>query len=98
MATNRRLGVKLPDWTNTGSQSGYRVDPGPYVGVVKNNIDPTRSGRLQVFIPDFGGDENDIQSWRTVSYASPYFGSTYQPENSKANEFAKVSQIGRAHV
>lgn len=91
MATNRRLGMKLPDWTNTGSQSGYRVDPGPYVGVVKNNIDPTRSGRLQVFIPDFGGDENDIQSWRTISYASPYFGSTYQPESSKANEFNKVS-------
>lgn len=91
MATNKRTGIKLPNWTETGSQLGYRVDPGPYVGVIKNNIDPTRSGRLQVFIPDFGGNENDIQSWRTVSYASPFYGSTFQPETTKDNEFTKVA-------
>jgi Type VI secretion system/phage-baseplate injector OB domain len=49
----------------------------PALGVVKNNIDPTRGGRIQVYIADFGApDPDDSSSWITVSYLSPFFGAT----------------------
>ena len=49
----------------------------PALGVVKNNIDPTRGGRIQVYIADFGApDPDDSTSWVTVSYMSPFFGAT----------------------
>lgn len=79
MSTDRRIGNKVPVWANKDSASGIKLDSGPYVGVIKNNLDPTNSGRLQVYIPDLGGDENNVQNWRTVSYASPFFGSTEPP-------------------
>ena len=47
----------------------------PVLGVVKNNIDPTRSGRLQVYISDLGSDNPDeSESWVTVSYMTPFYG------------------------
>jgi len=47
----------------------------PVLGVVKNNIDPTRSGRLQVYISDLGDDNPDeSESWVTVSYMTPFYG------------------------
>jgi len=52
-------------------------EAGPFVGIVKNNIDPTRAARLQVYIEQFGGpDELDQTNWRTVNYLPPFFGST----------------------
>ena len=49
----------------------------PLFGIVKNNIDPIRSGRLQVYISDLGGtDPNDSTSWSTVSYMSSFYGVT----------------------
>ena len=49
----------------------------PALGVVKNNIDPTRGGRIQVYIADFGApDPDDSSSWVTVAYMSPFFGAT----------------------
>lgn len=57
---------------------GGQVDV-PYAvrGVVKNNIDATRSGRLQVYVADFGSpDPDDYTSWVTVSYMSPFYGNT----------------------
>jgi len=67
-----------------GRSSSYKFDRGgmptefgPYIGVVKNNVDPTRSGRLQVYIEQFGGsNENDKSLWRTVSYIPPFYGVT----------------------
>jgi hypothetical protein len=44
--------------------------------VIKNNLDPTRCGRLQVFIPELGGNPDDQANWRTVSHASPFMGYT----------------------
>lgn len=69
---------------NKGVASNYKYDRGgmtaifgPFVGVVKNNVDPTRQGRLQVFIEQLAGtDENDETLWRTVSYCSPFYGAT----------------------
>lgn len=58
-------------------RGGVKADFGPFVGVVKNNIDPTRQGRLQVYIEQFAGaDPANKSLWRTVNYASPFYGST----------------------
>ena len=59
-----------------GTSSGAG-DSGPYIGVVKNNIDNTRSGRLQVYIEQFAGPrQDDPSNWRTVNYLPPFYGST----------------------
>jgi hypothetical protein len=69
---------------STGTSKSYKFDRGgmpaefgPFIGVVKNNIDPTRQGRLQVYIEQFGGSSKDDPSqWRTVSYCPPFYGIT----------------------
>ena len=49
----------------------------PVKGIVKNNIDSTRTGRIQVFINKFKGtNPDDKNSWVTVNYLSPFFGYT----------------------
>ena len=41
----------------------------PVIGVVKNIIDSTRGGRIQVYIADFGAaNPDDDKSWTTVGY------------------------------
>lgn len=58
-------------------RGGTIADPGPFIGKIMNNIDPTFSGRVQVYIEAFGaGDSQDSNLWRTVRYMSPFFGST----------------------
>ena len=90
MTADRRVGKQAPEQFRRETSS-VRLDTGPYVGKVKNNIDPTRSGRLQIYIPDLSsGDEENTDNWRTVAYASPYFGSTNQPDTNKQNAFSKV--------
>jgi hypothetical protein len=69
---------------NTGQPKNYKTDrggmpipPGAYIGIVKNNVDDARAGRLQVYIQQFGGpDSNNENSWSTVIYCPPFFGST----------------------
>ena len=34
--------------------SGDLISAGPWIGVIKNNIDYSRNGRLQVYIPSLG--------------------------------------------
>ena len=82
MAIDHRIGSKVIKNARREEASGTRVEPYPYVGIVKNNLDPTRSGRLQVFIPDLGGPPDDPNNWRTVSYASPFQGYTTQTQSS----------------
>lgn len=49
----------------------------PVFGIVKDNIDPIRSGRLRVYIADFGGqDPEDSDSWASVNYMTPFYGLT----------------------
>lgn len=76
MAIDNRIGSKVIKSARREDAPGTRVDPYPYIGIVKNNLDPTRSGRLQVYIPDLGGPPEDVNNWRTVSYASPFQGYT----------------------
>lgn len=65
-----------------GSTKASKPDAGggnirgvPVFGIVKNNIDPIRAGRIQVYISDLGSnDPDDSAGWVTVSYMSPFFG------------------------
>ena len=69
---------------NGGTAQNYKLDRGgtpadfgPFVGVVKNNVDPTRQGRLQVYIEYFAGpDPENKTAWRTVSYCPGFYGAT----------------------
>lgn len=90
MPVDRRIGTKVDKRLRREDALGTRVDPYPYIGIVKNNLDPSRSGRLQVYIPDLGGDPTDKKNWRTVRYASPFGGWTSGVENAKENKFETV--------
>ena len=68
----------------TGTLKSYKDDRGgatlyssPIVGIVKNNIDPLRSGKIQVYLNRLNGPNPDNPAnWTTVSYLSPFFGYT----------------------
>ena len=56
---------------------GAVVSPVPVFGIVKDNIDPIRSGRLRVYLSDMGGtDPDDANSWVTVNYMTSFYGLT----------------------
>lgn len=66
-------------------RGGTPAEMGPYIGIVVNNIDNTRQGRLQVWIEQFGSVNidgtpklDDPATWRTVRYCSPFYGATKQ--------------------
>lgn len=49
----------------------------PILGIVKDNVDPTRAGRIFVYLANNSGlDPNDRTSWRPVKLLSPFFGFT----------------------
>lgn len=54
--------------------SGLTTNPGPFIGEVMKNDDPLFSGRLLVYIPDFGGDPTLENSWHLCRYMSPFYG------------------------
>ena len=77
-----------------GRPSNYKLDrggmpteSGPFFGKVMNNIDVTRSGRLQVYIEAFGDStEDDSSKWITVSYLPPFYGVTPQGNTANNND------------
>lgn len=89
MTTDRRLGTKLPEWADQSRHGGMKFNVGTYAGIVKNNVDPMRLGRLHVWLPDGGGEEDDSNNWRWVTYASPFYGSTMQPNRTLENSYAQ---------
>lgn len=76
MAIDHRIGTKVNKNLDVANATATSITPYPYIGIVKNNLDPTRCGRLQVFVPELGGNPDDPSNWRTVSYASPFMGYT----------------------
>jgi hypothetical protein len=93
------LGTKQPSYINQNN-SELPMDSGIYIGVVKQIDTNTRSGRVWVYIPQFGGPDPDGQEdWRLVSYASPFMGKTLgaygelgRPLSLADNTFAKSTQ------
>jgi hypothetical protein len=79
-----------------GRSSNYKLDRGgvpaefgPFAGIVMSTIDPTRAGRLRVYIDAFAaGTEANMQdesAWTTVSYMPSFYGSTPLQGNSNSN-------------
>ena len=76
--------MEYDDFKPRGPTKASKADAGgavlrnlPLLGIVKNNIDPIRSGRLQVYISNLGGsDPDDSKNWTTLSYMSPFYGVT----------------------
>lgn len=60
----------------------------PLIGVVKDNIDPTRSGRIKVALQSGKGasDPNSSEGWVTVQYLSTFFGSVGGNAGSAADD------------
>jgi len=85
MSTTNSVSRKTAEWVQREDTEGARYDSGPYIGIVKDNRDPLMTGRLQVWIPEFGGIETDPKYWRTVNYASPFLGATYQDPFAQAS-------------
>lgn len=77
----------------TGTLKNYKDDRGgatlyasPIIGIVKNNIDPLRSGKIQVYLNRLNGPNPDSPlNWTTVSYLSPFFG--YTPNTGSPDSF-----------
>ena len=62
-------------------------NPGPYVGTVKGNIDPTRMGRLKVHIPSLASTSNPTEDQLiTCEYLAPFYGA-------KGGKYAKGAGI-----
>lgn len=61
----------------TDDRGGANLYPHPIVGIVKNNIDPLRTGKIQVYLDRMNGaDPDNPLNWTPVSYMSPFFGYT----------------------
>jgi hypothetical protein len=65
-----------------GKHSGQTIDAGPYEAIVKGHVEGTRMGQLMVSIPDWSGtlppgNEGATSDQIVVSYASPFYGSTF---------------------
>jgi|694.fasta_scaffold17474_8 hypothetical protein len=49
----------------------------PALGIVKDNVDPKRSGQIMVYITDNSGlDPENKDNWRPVTMLSPFYGVT----------------------
>jgi len=58
-----------------GDKSWTGQNPGPYLGVVKGNIDPTRMGRLKIYIPSLAKTSDPSESQLiTCEYLAPFYG------------------------
>ena len=63
-------------------RGGTPTEFGPFIGVVKNNVDSKRSGQLQVYIKQFSTDPDDPMTWRYVNYLPPFYGTTEKTSTS----------------
>ncbi len=61
----------------TDERGGAVLLSRPVIGIVKNNIDPTHTGKIEVYIARLNGynQENPV-GWVPVRYLSPFGGST----------------------
>ena len=86
------MGNQKPGFADQ-SQTDLSPAPGIYLGIVKEVDTSFRSGRLKVFIAEFGGDPNNASSLNDVSYASPFMGTTTGPAGGpQFNTYAYTKQ------
>lgn len=92
MAENKSSANRIPDWAGANKPTGLKLDPGPFIGIIKNNSDPARAGRLAVWVPAISGDEDEADKWFVVRYASPFFGSTLGAAGDDTKNFTTSQQ------
>lgn len=63
---------------------------GVYTAKIMNNIDALKLNRVQVWIPAFGSEETDKDSWLTARPSSPFAGIT--PNNGVTSDFDKAQK------
>ena len=71
-------------WKPRGALNSQKQDAGgavlrnyPMLGVVKDTVDPTKSGRIRVYLSALGAkDPDDEKNWTPILYMSPFFGAT----------------------
>ena len=69
------LKTKSPPKSANPNVGGANTKNFPVFGIVKDNIDPTRSGRIKVLLADKPAENSDSASnWVTVSFLSDFFG------------------------
>jgi hypothetical protein len=77
MADNYQRNKGRPTAYSYDKGGAVIADMGAVIGEVMNNVDPTRQGRVQVFVKQFAsGDKQNKANWRTVRYCPPYAGAT----------------------
>lgn len=76
--TNRYRSTKPnADAKASSERSGQTVDAGPYVATVVGHVKGSRLGQLKVMVPDWQGDDIIPDDGITVTYASPFYGTTF---------------------
>lgn len=64
------------------------IDPGPYIGIVKDNVDETRMGGLKVMIPSLSGtDEGPSSMLYDVKYLTPFYGAKSPSATTKTSPY-----------
>lgn len=76
-----------------GSHDGKVRPIGFYTGIIKDNQDNQRNGRLRIYIPELGGDPTKEANWHMVQYASPFAGVTPLSTNKDGDKTMMGSQI-----
>ncbi len=92
---------KAPKYTKP-DVGGANTRNFPVLATVKDNIDPTRSGRLRVFVADdpSSQDSQSSDSWITVNYMSTFFGKVTPQAGDKGygDYVANPSSYGMWHA
>jgi hypothetical protein len=88
-----------------GTTGSYKPNPGgqveipyPVKGVVKDNIDAARTGRIRVYIEAFSGlDPDNADQWVPVSFLPPFFGGTTGTIEKETTEYGKYKENPHAY-
>lgn len=89
MATNKQsIGSKGGNKENRRDQErGTYLDAGPHIGIVVNNVDNTKRGRITVHIPVLSTSKTETFD---VIYASPFMSQT--PQNGTSSDYDGTKQ------
>ena len=64
------------------------ISPGPFIGIVKDNVDPTKMGGLRVMIPSFSGaSEGPTSMLYDVKYLMPFYGAKSPNATTKTSPY-----------
>lgn len=79
---------------NSRDPLNHRIDPGPYLGIVTSQLDPTYMGSLRVNILRSSPEQDDVMATGViVRYCSPFFGATAQRfEGNNSSSFNDVQK------